>query len=86
MAFLEKTRITGELILQLFPRIISIESSQELPVFLNWSVFADGHQLDRPKKNLSEVSDRLVARRNRDGHDDLDQPLTLGNSELKNKV
>src|SRR5262245_61470731 len=41
---------------------------QEFPVFLDRSVFTDWHQLDGPKKDLSEVADRLIRRRHWHGH------------------
>jgi hypothetical protein len=64
MAFLEKTRITGELICQLLPGIIRINGLKEFPVFLDWCILTDGHQLDGPKQDLSKVTDQFIARIN----------------------
>src|SRR5215467_7522127 len=80
VAFLEETGITSELVRQLLPGIIRFKRLQEFPVLLDWRVLVDGHQLDRPKQNLPEVTDQLIARNCGSGHKGLRRKLHVNSA------
>jgi hypothetical protein len=60
MPFLKFTGVSREFIHHHTPGMVAVRSLQQFPMLLDRRILINGHELDRPEKDLAEVPDNLV--------------------------
>jgi hypothetical protein len=60
MPFLELAGVPRKFIHHLTPGIIAVRSLQQFPMLLDRRILINGHELDRPEKDLPKVPDDRV--------------------------